>query len=61
MEQAIGGLSCNILAVLQKEKGITLQEASDMAGARFKALVDQFEAAASRLPSFGKEMDETVG
>ena len=56
----MGLLTSNVLTVLQKEKGVSLQEAADLAGAHFKVLVGRFEDARGRLPSYGKEVDETA-
>ncbi|KAI0346575.1 terpenoid synthase [Trametopsis cervina] len=60
MEQAMGHLTNNILTVLQREKDINLQEASDYVGVHFKELYDIFEASKKDLPSFGGEMDAVV-
>ena len=60
MEQSLGLAANNILTVLQREKNIDLQAAADLVGAHYKVLVEKFEAAKARLPSFGKELDEIV-
>ena len=60
MEQSMGHLTNNILTVLQREKGFSLQSASDYVGVHFKELVDRFESNKTRLPSFGTELDEVV-
>ncbi|GJE85104.1 terpenoid synthase [Phanerochaete sordida] len=58
MEQAMGHLANNILTVLQREEGIDLQAASDRVGVHFQKLVNRFNDAKARLPSFGKALDE---
>ena len=60
MEQAMGPLHLgnNILTVLQREEGISLQTAADRVGEHFQELIDLFNDAKARLPSFGKEIDE---
>nr|BCX55498.1 sesquiterpene synthase [Phanerodontia chrysosporium] len=60
MEQSMGHLTNNILTVLQREKNIDLQAASDYVGVHFKELADKFEANKALLPSFGKELDDVV-
>lgn len=60
MEQAMGHTTNNVLTVLMREKGMTLQEAADYVGYHFKELVDKFESGKSRLPSFGTYLDEIV-
>jgi hypothetical protein len=60
MEQAMGHLTNNILTVIQREKGVGLQAASDYVGVHFKELVDKFEDNKLRLPSFGEKMDKVV-
>ena len=56
----MGHLTNNILTVIQREKGIDLQAASDYVGVHFKELVDKFQASKLRLPSFGGELDNMV-
>ncbi|KAI0806333.1 terpenoid synthase [Irpex lacteus] len=60
MEQAMGHLTNNVLTVLQREKSMTLQEASDYVGVHFKELLDTFEASKKELPSFGEELDKVT-
>ncbi|KAJ3551248.1 hypothetical protein NM688_g4813 [Phlebia brevispora] len=60
MEQAMGHLTNNILTVLQREHGVSLQEASTLVRAHWEELYKNFEAAKQELPSFGKEMDDIV-
>lgn len=50
----------NILSVVMKEKELDLQSATDYIGEQFKALVDQFEADKSGLPSWGPNADAEV-
>ena len=56
----MGHLTNNILTVIQREKGVDLQTASDYVGVHFKELVDKFETAKLRLLSFGEELDNVV-
>ena len=56
----MGHFGTNVLSVLQRQQKVTLQEASDLAGAHFKTLVDRFEDARTRLPSYSKELDKVV-
>ena len=56
----MGHLTNNILTVLQRDKNIDLQAASDYVGVHFRELIDKFEASKARLPSFGKALDEVV-
>lgn len=56
----MGHLTNNALTVLQREKSMTLQEASDYVGVHFKELLDTFEASKKELPSFGEELDKVT-
>lgn len=56
----MGHHNSNVLTVLQVERGMSLQGASDYVGVHFKELVDTFETCKAHLPSFGKEVDEVV-
>ncbi|KAI5116915.1 hypothetical protein M0805_002120 [Coniferiporia weirii] len=58
MEQSRKGHSCaNVVTVIMKEKGFTLQQAVDYAGAEFQALLGQFATDKEALPSFGAAVD----
>lgn len=59
-EQSTGHEAINILTVLQREQGITLQQAVDCAAERFKFLVERFETNMQRLPSFSGEINTAV-
>ncbi|KAH9838516.1 terpenoid synthase [Rhodofomes roseus] len=60
-EQAMGHPGNNILTVLMESEHCDLQTAADLAGgARFKQIVDQFQADKALLPSWGPEMDAIV-
>ena len=56
----MGHFTNNILTVLQRAHGWTLQQASDSVGAHCKELADVFESAKRELPSFGVELDHIV-
>ena len=56
----MGHYGTNVLSVLQRQQKVTLQEASDLAGAHFKTLVDRFEDAKTRLPSYDNELEKVV-
>lgn len=61
MEQAREGHSCsNIVTVIMKEKGLSLQDTVDFVGADFAALLNGFAADRKRLPSFGSQTDRDV-
>ncbi|TFY62989.1 hypothetical protein EVJ58_g3512 [Rhodofomes roseus] len=59
-EQAMGHPGFNILTVLMESEQCGLQTAVDLAGARFKQVMDQFQADKVLLPSWGPEMDAVV-
>lgn len=60
MEQSKGLEGVNILTVLMKSHGFTLQDASDYVGAQYKKFMDDFVSDMDNLPSFGAELDESV-
>ena len=60
VEQSLGHYACNVLTVLMRQNGVTLQEAADLVGVHFKTLVCRFEAAKAQLPSFGEEQNVVV-
>lgn len=60
MEQSKGLDGNNILTVLMKSHGFTLQEASDYVGVQYKKFMDEFVSDLNSLPSFGSEVDTNV-
>ncbi|THH10890.1 hypothetical protein EW145_g1025 [Phellinidium pouzarii] len=52
-----GCASSNYITVVMKEKGLTIQQAFDYAGAEFQSLVSQFIKDKLALPSFGAAVD----
>ena len=61
MEQAREGHSCsNIVTVIMKEKGLSLQQTIDFIGRDFQMIMDDFVADKESLPSFGEKTDENV-
>lgn len=60
MEQAKGHTGNNIVTVLMRQKKISLQEASDLIGAHFAALMNRFVEVKKQLPSFGAALDDAV-
>ena len=55
MEQSKGHTGNNIVTVLMKENGTSLQETADFVGDHCKELVDKYISAKNRLsPSLGK-------
>ena len=61
MEQAREGHSCsNIVTVIMKEKGLSLQQTVDFVGAEFKTILDDFAVDKKRMPSFGPQVDGEV-
>ncbi|EEB98168.1 hypothetical protein MPER_02372, partial [Moniliophthora perniciosa FA553] len=61
MEQAKGIGGNNIVTVLMKNKGMSLQAASDYVGNYCQALVDRYLSAVESLPSYGSaDLDEAV-
>ena len=61
MEQAREGHSCsNIVTVIMKEKGLSLQETVDFVGAEFESLLHEFAYDKKNLRSFGEETDNNV-
>lgn len=59
-EQAGGHSANNLITVIEKEWGVGLQEAFDMAGQFFKNYVEEFVTCKELLPSWGPEVDEAV-
>lgn len=53
MEQAKGHTGNNVVTVLMKEKGFSLQNASDYIGVQCKRLVDQYTGSKAMLYSRG--------
>lgn len=61
MEQAKGHTGNNVITVLMKEKGFTLQEAFDFVGQEFQRLIDSFLVSETEIPSWGPDVDVAVG
>ena len=59
-EQAGGHSANNIITVIEKERGVGLQEAFDVVGQFFKDYVEEFVTCKELLPSWGSEVDEAV-
>ena len=61
MEQAREGHSCsNIVTVIMKEKGLSLQQTIDFVGEEFRMIMEDFAADKESLPSFGEKVDSEV-
>jgi hypothetical protein len=60
MEQSLGLAGNNVLTVLMKGKGMTLQEASDHVGVVFQSLVDTYMKNKTLVRSFGPEHDAHI-
>ena len=54
------GHTTNIVTVLQRERGISLQEAVDLVGSRWRELLEEFEKAKKELLSFGEDLDSLI-
>ncbi|KAM6489993.1 terpene synthase [Amanita muscaria] len=52
--------SHNLVCVVMKTKGYSLQEAMDFVGQRANECIDRFEYARQKLPSWGPEVDTIV-
>ncbi|KIL66894.1 hypothetical protein M378DRAFT_74746 [Amanita muscaria Koide BX008] len=50
----------NLINVVMKTKGYSLQEAMDFVGQRANECIDRFEHARQRIPSWGPEVDKIV-
>ena len=59
-EQAGGHAANNLITVVQKERGVGLQEAMDIAGKFFTDYVEEFNMWEEKLPSWGPEIDAGV-
>ncbi|KAI0325771.1 terpenoid synthase [Cubamyces sp. BRFM 1775] len=59
-EQSMGHGCNNVLTVLMKHKGLTLQGAVDYVGEYWKTLIDRYLNAKKNLPSWGEKIDEDV-
>jgi len=59
-EQAGGHSANNLITVIQKERGVDLQEAMDIAGDFFTNYVEEFNMWREQLPSWGPEVDAAV-
>lgn len=60
MEQSKGHRGNNILSVLMKAKGISLQQAANTVGEHSLKLTKDLEDAKKRLPSWGARVDADV-
>ncbi|KAJ8473180.1 hypothetical protein ONZ51_g8039 [Trametes cubensis] len=60
MEQAKGHTGNNIVTVLMREKGVSLQAASDLIGEHFETLMKRFLDTKKLLPTFGGDLDHAV-
>jgi hypothetical protein len=60
MEQSKGHRGNNILTVLMKAKGVSLQQAANIVGEHSKTLTKDLEEAKQRLPSWGARVDADV-
>ena len=60
MEQSKGHLFNNLLPILQLEGNMSLQNAVDSVGIRYRELYLEFQASGLLLPSFGEELDKAV-
>lgn len=60
MELARGLEGNNVLTILMKAEGMTLQQAADRVGVVFDELVQQHIALQAQLPSWGAEIDADV-
>ena len=59
-EQAGGHSANNLITVIEKERGVGLQEAFDVAGQFFKNYVEEYVTCKELLPSWGPETDEAA-
>lgn len=59
-EQAGGHSANNLITVIQKERGVDLQAAMDIAGDFFVNYAEEFNMWEERLPSWGPEVDAAV-
>ena len=60
MEQRKGHTGNNIITVLMKAEGMTLQAAADHVGKYFNVLMARFMEGKSDLPSWGSDVDADV-
>ena len=60
MEQSLGLEGNNVLTVLMKSKGVTLQEAVNHVGVEFQSLVDIYMKNKALVGSFGPEHDANI-
>lgn len=60
LEQMKGLDANNLITILMKEKGLSLQQSVDYIAAQFTALVDVFNKNEAALPSFGPKADRDV-
>lgn len=60
MEVSRGVHGSNILTVLIRSHGFTLQDASDYVGVQYKKFMDDFVSDLDNLPSFGPQLDAAV-
>lgn len=50
----------NIMTVFIEKNGLGLQQAADLIGTKFKALIDQFLEDKASIRSFGDDVDEGI-
>lgn len=60
MEQSRGIDAVNIITILMKHEGYTLQQAADHIGETFAGLVQRLVQARQNFPRFGQEIDRAV-
>lgn len=60
MEQAKGLAGNNVVTILMKDDNVSLQEAFDLVGLKFKDLMERFLADKGKLRSFGPHNDPSV-
>ena len=60
MEQSKGHHGSNILTVLMKAKGISLQQAANVVGEHSEKLMKDLEDAKKSLPTWGSHVDADV-
>lgn len=60
MEQAKGIAGNNVITVIMKAHRLSIQEAFDFVGLKFRSLLEQFLVDKSRLRPFGLHIDPSV-
>jgi len=59
-EQSKGLDDINLIAILMRDRGYSLQESIDYLGAEIKSLLDIFNKSEAALPSFGPNVDRDL-